>query len=802
MRVPLSWLSEYVDISGLPVGELVERLTLAGLEVEGLRDLPPLEGVVVGRVLSVSPHPKADRLHVCQVDLGGEERTVVCGAPNLVAGALVPVALPGARLPGGKVREAEIRGVKSSGMILSQAELGLEEKSSGIWNLPEGPRVGEEFAPLIGAPDTILDLKIASNRPDLLGIYGIAREVAAIFHLELGELELSFPEEGPEAEDLARVEIEVPEDCPRYIARVILGVPWRESPLWLAARLAKAGMRPLSLMVDVTNYVMLELGHPLHAFDYDRLPGGRIGVRRARPGETIRTLDGVERTLSPEVLLITDGVRPIAVAGVMGGEDTEVSQTTDRVLLESACFAPARIRRSSRALGLRTEASHRFERGLAPQSAEVASRRVCALLSQLAPVQIAKGAVDAYPRPARPKTLSLRKARVKEVLGVEVPEDEITRDLAAIGVELLDRGDRWEGVIPPWRGDLEREIDLIEEVARLYGYDRIPALAPAVPLRAGDKDAREEFCDRVRRIMAALGLSEVYSFGLVPAKEAEVLLKNPQAQGQEGLRTSLLPGLLAAVRENLEAQNPGVALFEVGRTFHLRDGKVEEEDRLGVILAGRPPTPLSGKGEYTPVDLKGILEGLLSALRAEGVSLGEIEDGRLHPYRRAGIYIVTRDALRVTSNDSLPHPSPVTRHPSRKLIGWLGELSRELTADLPGEHRVLALELSLTELAQAVRSPEHRPLPRFPAAFRDLSLLAPEGLPEAQVREAILAEELVESCFLYDLYRGRGIPEGHRSLTYEVAFRHPERTLSSEEVDQAVARILARLEALGVRLRS
>ena len=797
MRVPLSWLSEYVDIADLPVEELAERLTLAGLEVEGMRELPPLEGVVVGRVLSISPHPKADRLHVCQVNLGGEERTVVCGAPNLVAGALVPVALPGAWLPGGEVREAEIRGVKSSGMILSAAELGLEEKSSGIWNLPAGPRVGEEFAPLIGAPDTVLDLKIASNRPDLLGIYGIAREVAAIFRRELGGLDLSFPEEGPPAEELARVEIEVPEDCPRYIARVILEVPWRESPVWLAARLFKAGMKPLSLMVGVTNYVMLELGHPLHAFDLDRLEG-RIGVRRARPGETIRTLDGVERLLSPEVLLITDGERPVAVAGVMGGEDTEVSQSTERVLLESACFAPARIRRSSRALGLRTEASHRFERGLAPQSAEVASRRVCALLAGLAPVQVARGAVDAYPRPSRPRKLALRKARVAEVLGVEVPKEQVVRDLAAIGVELQDRGDRWEAAIPSWRGDLAREIDLIEEVARLYGYDRIPSRAPTVPLRAGGKDAREEFCDRVRRIMAGLGLAEVYSFGLVPKEEAEVLLRNPQAQGQEGLRTSLLSGLLAAVRENLEVQNPGVALFEVGRTFHLRGGKVVEEDRLGVALAGRPTTPMAGKREYTPADLKGILDGLLSALRVEGVSLGEIDEPRLHPYRRAGIYLIE---WQVESPKSQT-PSPVTRHASRVLIGWLGELSGELTRDLPGERRVLALELSLTELARAVRPPEHQPLPRFPAAFRDLSLLAPEDLPEIQVREAILADELVESCFLYDLYRGKGIPEGYRSLTYEVAFRRPEGTLSSEEVDQAAARILARLERLGVRLRT
>lgn len=785
MRVPLRWLAEYVDISGIDLEELVERLTLAGLEVEEAREIEPVEGVVVGKVLSISPHPKADRLSVCQVDAGGEVRQVVCGAPNLVEGALVPLALPGARLPVGEVKEAEIRGVSSSGMILSQAELGLEEKSAGIWNLPPGPDVGQEFPPLVELPDTVLDLKITSNRPDLLSVYGVAREVAALFRRNLNELALDFPEQGPPAEELASIEIETPEDCPRYVARVLLDVPWANSPAWLAARLLKAGMRPLSLAVDTTNYVMLELGHPLHAFDLDRLPGGRIGVRRARPGERIRTLDGVDRELSPEVLLITDGKRPIAVAGVMGGEDTEVSEKTRRILLESACFAPARIRRSSRALGLRTEASHRFERGLSPDSAEIASRRACALFTHLAPVQVARGAVDAYPLPRVPRRVSLLKARVAEVLGVEVPPEEVERDLSAIGLSLADRGDRWEADIPHWRGDLTREIDLVEEVARLYGYDRIPSRPPVVPVRAGEKDRREAFCDRVRGIMASLGLSETYSFGLVPAAEAEVLLKNPQARGQEGLRKSLLPGLLAAVRENLEAQNPGVALFEVGRVFHLSAGEVVEEDRLGVALAGRSPVPLSGKAEYSPGDLKGILEALLSALRVEGVTLGEIEDERLHPYRRAGIYL-----------------PPAREDGARELIGWLGELAQGLTRDLPGGRRVLALEVSLSALARATRPPEHRPLPRFPAARRDLSLIAPEGLPEARVREAILTDELVESCFLYDLYRGKGIPEGHVSLTYEVAFRRPEGTLASEEVEGAVQRILERLEPLGVRLRS
>lgn len=805
MRVPLRWLAEYVDISGIEAGELAQRLTLAGLEVEGVETFGPVEGVVVGRVLEVTPHPNADRLSVCQVDAGDGVRTVVCGAPNLARGALVPLALPGGRVPAGEVKETRIRGVKSEGMILSQAELGLEERSGGIWNLPQGPKVGEDLAPMIESPDTILSLKITSNRPDLLGIYGVAREVAALCGRKLKELRLDYPEEGPAAEEFAQVVIETPEDCPRYVARVILGLHHAPSPVWLAARLSKAGMRALSLVVDATNYVMLELGHPLHAFDYDRLHGGRIGVRRARPGERIRTLDGVERVLSPEVLLITDGDRPVAVAGVMGGEDTEVSETTRRVLLEAACFSPARIRRAARALGLSTEASLRFERGVSPESAEVASRRTCALLSKLAPVVIAKGAVDAYPRPARPHIVHLRKGRVKEVLGIEVPEGEIVSGLAALGLVLEDKGARWEARIPPWRGDLTREIDLIEEVARLYGYDRIPSRAPVVPLRAGEKDPREAFCDRVRRLMAALGLTEIYSLGLVPKDEAEVVLRNPQATGQEGLRASLLPGLLSAVQENLEAQATGVALFEVGRTFHLREGKVVEEDRLGVALAGRPPIPLSGKAEYSPADLKGILDALLSALRVEGVTLGGVEDDRLHPYRRAGIYLAGAQVESSKSQDSSPithHDSRITHHGSRVLIGWLGELAPELCRDLPGERRVLVMELLLAPLAEATQAPHYRPLPRFPAARRDLSLLAPLALEEAKLRGTIMTEPLVESCFLYDLYQGKGIPKGYRSLTYELSFRHPARTLASEEVDEAISRILSRLEALGVRLRS
>lgn len=776
MRASLNWLSEYTDLPEIPVEALAERLTLAGLEVERI-EAQVAEAVVVARVESVEPHPKTDALSVCQVETGSGTNTVVCGADNVVAGGLVPLALPGARLSSKTISVATLRGVKSEGMILSRQELGLEAKSPGIWNLPDGLSVGTDLAPLVGLPDTVLSLKITSNRPDLLGVVGIAREISALYRTTLREPDLSFPEADPPVVTFTSVQITDSTDCLRYVARLIHGVRGRPSPLAIEARILKAGMRPLSLVVDITNYVLLELGHPLHAFDHARLAENRIIVRRAKPGEKIRTLDGVERDLSPEVLVIADATRPVAIAGVMGGAEPEVGPHTQVVLLEAAAFSPVRVRRSARAVGVRTEASLRFERGLSPEMADVASRRCCALLAQHA-ATIARGAVDAYPSPPPTRTVSLRKERIVRVLGIELPPAAVVDGLSRLGLSLRDRGKTWETAVPPFRQDLGREIDLIEEVARLYGYDRIQSLPPRAEPRIGTKNATEAFADRVREILAALGLIEAYTPGLVPAKEAQVQLRNPLSLGWDGLRPSLLPGLLAAVKGNLEAQAPGVALFEVGRVFLQQEGEAVEEDRVGIALAGRPPIPLSGKGEYSPADLKGLLGALLDALRVPEVSLGPSTDDRLHPARRASISVKGRP------------------------IGWLGELSPALSADLPGIRRVLALELALSPLREAARSVEHRPIPRSPASKRDLSVLAPQDAPEGSLREAILAEPLVENAFLYDLYQGEGVPAGYVSLTYEVVFRDPEQTLASERVEEAVQRILGSLALLGANIRT
>ncbi len=777
MKVSLRWLAEYVELPEVTPDELAERLTLAGIEVEEQVDLSA-QGVVVARVAGIEPHPRASHLHLCHLEFGTGTATVVCGAENVVAGGLVPYAPPGAKIGSTPVEVATIRGVKSPGMILSRQELGLEAKSPGIWNLPPDLPLGADLAELLELPDTLFGLKITSNRPDLLGVYGLAREISALYSTALRELDLAFPEAGSRADALAAVEIESGDDCPRYVARVFQNVAHQPAPLRVEARLLKAGMRPLSLVVDLTNYVMLELGHPLHAFDHTKLAEGRIVVRRARPGERLRTLDGVDRELSPEVLVIADAERPVALAGIMGGEDTEVTAATKTVLLESACFSPVRVRRSARAVGVRTEASLRFERGLSPETAELASRRLAHLLVRHAPqVRIAQGAVDVYPRRWVPVTVSLRKARVKTVLGVDVPAAEVEQGLRRLGLELADRGGHWDVRVPPFRGDLTREIDLIEEIARLYGYDRIPPLPPAMPPRVGSKEPNEAFADRVRHILVGLGLAEAYTMPLVPEEEAEVLLRNPMAEGQEGLRKSLMPGLLRAAEENLRAQAPGVALFEVGRVFTGDNAAVSEEDHVAVVLVGRPPWPLSGKGEYGPQDLKGLLEALMEALRIE-IRLGPCAHPDLHPGRRAAIWVDTNVA------------------------GWLGEVAVErLHGKLEGR-RVLFFELSLPVLRQEARPSTYRPLPRYPASKRDLSLLVPVDVPQDEVLAGIRAEPLVESAFLYDLYQGAGLPPNMLSLTYEVVFRHPERTLASEEVEQAVQGILARLKPLGVTLRS
>lgn len=802
MRVPYRWLTEFVSV---PVeyefaSELAERLTLAGLEVAAIERVGKPEGIVVGKILTVNPHPNADRLKVCEISLGRETVRVVSGAPNLAEGALVPVVRAGGRLPNGQAVEAAVfRGEKSDGMICSRAELGLEEKSPGVWVLePElGCQIGQDFAQYLEFDDFILVLETKSNRPDALSVLGVAREVSALYDLDLRKLDTAVHESAEKIESLATVEIEDAQGCPRYAARIFSDVRWGPSPLKIQHRLAKGGLRPISNIVDATNYVLLELGHPTHAFDYARLEGHKIIVRRARPGEKIVTLDGVERALSPTDLVIADARKPVAVAGVMGGAASEVSEKTERVLLESAYFDPISVRRTSKSLGLRTEASHRFERDMDPEIPITALDRVGTLLQQWGRCSVIQGVIDVRPRKIERRATVLRAARIEKILGIPIPAERAEKILERLEFSVEREGaDRWRVGIPSFRREVEREIDLIEEIGRIYGYDKIPAQRPALPLVAGRRERVEELKDRIRKILTGLGVSEAVNFGFVSREDVEIFgdddavvrVRNPMSDESYALRPRLWPGLVHNVQHNAYQQVDGVKLFEVGKVFH-RDGRdgVRERLALGVVVAGRALVPLQGREQfYNFYDLKGIAEALLFELGFKNFVFEPSAERALHPTRQAF----------VTAKDDV--------------LGILGELHPDIARryDLPW--RVYLFEMNLEEIYQRLQTLttpvwseiQQKVTPKYPASRRDLSLLVAEDVPEAQVRRILESERRVERVFLYDLYRGSQVPQGMKSLTYEITFRDWTKTLSDDEVNEMVARLEARLKAeLGVQIR-
>ena len=801
MRVPYRWLTEFVSVphDHKFVQELAERLTLAGLEVASVERVGKPEGIIVGKILTIAPHPNADRLKICEVSLGRETVKLVSGAPNLTEGALVPVIRAGGRLPDGTIVEAVVfRGERSHGMICSRAELGLEEKSPGVWIVePElGCQIGHDFTEYLEFDDFVLVLETKSNRPDALSVLGVAREISALYDLDLRKPDTTVRESTEKIESLASVEIEDAQGCPRYAARLFGDLRWGPAPLKIQHRLAKGGVRPISNIVDATNYVLLELGHPTHAFDYDRLEEHKIIVRRARPSEKIVTLDGVERALRATDLVIADARKPVAVAGVMGGAESEVSEKTQRVLLESAYFDPISVRRTSKSLGLRTEASHRFERDMDPEILITALDRVGALLQQWGSCSVMRGAIDIYPKKIERRSAVLRAARIEKILGIPITAEHAEKILQRLEFSLeRERADRWRVGIPSFRREVEREIDLIEEIGRIYGYDKIPAQRPALPLVAGRRERVEELKDRIRRILTSLGVSEAVNFGFVAQEELEVFgqrddlvrVRNPMSDEFYALRASLWPGLVRNLQHNAYQQVDGVRLFEVGKVFQREERTVRERLAVGVIIAGRALVPLQGREQlYDFYDLKGIAESLLFELGFKNFSFEPSTERILHP---------TRQALLKAKED---------------VLGILGELHPDIARHYDLPWRVYLFEMNLEEIYQRLQTLtmpnwseiQQKVTPKYPASRRDLSLLVSEDVPEAQVRRILEGERRVERVFLYDLYRGSQIPQGMKSLTYEITFRDWTKTLSDEEVNEMVARIEARLkEELGVQIR-
>jgi phenylalanyl-tRNA synthetase beta chain len=791
MRISYKWLSEYVDLP--PVEELARRLTAVGLEVEAVeRTGANLGGVIAARIVASERHPNAEKLSVTRVDAGGgEPLQVVCGAKNYQVGDVVPLATVGASLPGGqKIERAKLRGVESSGMLCSAKELGIDADASGLLLLPREVAPGTPIAKALDLEDALLEVNVTPNRPDALSHLGIAREVAAFANRELRPPRPRLAEGGGPAADAVRVRIEAPERCHRYAARVIEGVKIGPSPSWLARRLESCGVRSISNVVDATNLVLLELGHPLHAFDLDRVAGHEIVVRTARPGERITTLDGKERALDPEDLLIGDRDRGSALAGVMGGGDSEISDGTSRVLLESAWFAPAGVRRTSKRHGLKTEASYRFERGADPGMVIPALDRCAALIAELAGGTVRAGVVDANPRPFRPLEVLLRWARPAEVLGLPVSREDARAILGGLGFRELSADDdaaRFE--VPSFRQDVSIEEDLIEEIVRTRGYDAIPETLPRLASDTPALPQEAVAIARARDALEAAGFGEAVNFSFVAPQDLAALgraagapadgipLRNAISAELSVMRTSLVPSLLKNLALNLRQRVEDVRLYEIARSFHAQRARGDEPalERLQVagVLAGRRGalgwSEPAEKVDFN--DAKGAVERVLDALGVAGTSWVAKPAPWLHP----------RYAGEVRSADGA-------------VLGAAGELHPRAAAAFELPRGVLAFELDLAALLERARLvPRYREIPRFPAVLRDLAVVVDGAVQAGQVIAAVRAEPLLEEATLFDVYAGAPIAAGKKSLALALRYRAPDRTLTDAEVDAAHARIVERL---------
>jgi phenylalanyl-tRNA synthetase beta chain len=812
MRVSLNWLKELVDID-LTAEELGKILTIAGFEVEAIEDLRTFaDGVVIGKVLQKERHPNADKLSVCQVDVGGDALlNIVCGASNVRANIFVPVATLGTYLPAIdlKMRRTKLRGVSSEGMICSLTELGLEKESDGIYIFSrDNLKPGEDVRPLLGLDDVILDLATTANRADALSMVGIAREVAALTSaaLKLPEIpQITIPE------NLQSLKIEVQDfqACPGYIGTVIEGVKLAPSPHWLKWRLQAAGVRPINNVVDITNYVLLEWGQPLHAFDREKLQqvagsdSLTIGVRFAEAGEKLTTLDGQNRELNPQNLLITANNQPVALAGVMGGEETEVSDRTTDIVLESALFNSVTIRRSARSQNLRSEASTRYERGVNQVELDLAVARAIALFQELAGgTAVAQTFADARPDFGSRGSIELRLKRIHQVLGQvkqenaigEIEAQEVERILTALGCQLElipEKEHTWKVTVPSYRyRDLEREIDLIEEVARLYGYDRFCDTLPA-KTEAGYLSFDYQSKNKLRALLRGVGLTEVVHYSLVKPTGKEITLANPLFAEYSALRTDLIAGLIDAFEYNQSQGNGSLNAFEIGRIFGNSEAGYQEADAVAGIMGGDfyPQGSWTRGGKPAPMSwyqAKGILESLFQSLGLTIEYRSDSEDQRLHPRRTASLWL------------------------DEKRLGIFGQLHPQLRQqrDFPNEVYIFQLDFNtlLTALNQEeITTPKFQVYSAYPATARDLAFFAPNSLSVAEITQVInrAGGKLLEKVELFDEYKGQNVPEGERSLAFSLTYRTSDRTLTDEDVEPVHQKIRDTLvKEFAVTLRS
>jgi phenylalanyl-tRNA synthetase beta chain len=792
MRIPLSWLQDYINLDGLSPRELGDRLTFSGLEIEGIETIgSDYKGVVAAEVLSLRPHPNAEKLRLVTVARGeGGPLEVVCGAPNVVVGMKVALATVGAKLPNGmEIKPAKIRGVASIGMLCAEDELGLSDNHDGLMALPAEAVAGTPLSAILGPPETVLVAEVTPNRPDCLSLLGIARELGALLGRPVKRPSLEAPETGAPAAGRIGVAIEDAELCPRYIARLLTDVKVGDSPEWMKKRLQLAGIRAISNVVDITNYVMLECGHPLHAFDLRHVRGERIVVRPAREGEVMKTLDGVERKLTTRMLVICDAERPLALAGIMGGEESGIAGDTAAVLLESAYFKPEGIRRTSKTLGLSSESAYRFERGADVVGAEWAGRRAAALMAAHAGAVIARGEVDAFPAPPAKKQVSLRFARARALLGIPLEASVMTGIFRALELGIArEDADTVTVDVPPFRVDLLQEADLIEEVVRIHGLDKIPAVAPSarrVP-DVSDQPVRARL--EISRQLAGLGLSEIMNYTLTSDKllnlfdpdgaASRVKLPNPISSDQVILRPSLIPQLMETLGRNRSRQRANAALFEAGRVFTLgAGGAFEERDRVALGLMGRCGPDVPGqKGapreDESFVWLKGILENLCASLRVPARCVGgmRLSNPVFEPRELSWAEPGTGAAVLVNGVE----------------CGTAGLLKTAIAREWRIGEPVALAELDAGVLSAHVFDvPRYRPLPAYPSVDRDVALIVAEGVRHEDILNVMVRHAPAElrQVRLFDIYRGEHVPAGRKSMAYTLTYQSDGKTLTDEEAN-------------------
>jgi phenylalanyl-tRNA synthetase beta chain len=806
VKLPLKWLREFVNIDA-SVEEISRRLSVAGLEVENIERLTPsFEGVTIARVLDVQKHPNADRLNLCQVDTGAEKLSIVCGAPNVQAGMTAALARVGAKL--GKeppLQAAIIRGVRSEGMLCSERELGLSTEHAGILSLPLDAPLGAPLADFLGLDESVFDIAVLANRGDCLSILGLAREVAALFDLRLTllrlkSLKIDRREGAPGAARAFEVEMAAPDLCPRYAALKMTGIKIGPSPSWMKRRLELCGTRSINNVVDATNYVMLELGQPLHAFDLGKISGGKIVVRRAGGDHEFVTLDNEQRVLAPDDLLICDAEKPLAIAGIMGGQNSEVSDATTTILLESAYFEPMTVARTARRLGLRSEASYRFERGIDRMAQVAALFHVADLLRQIASARDDGPVIDREVRPSPPREITLDPKKLAMLLGVEIPAPEIRRRLISLGatVKKSAQGKNLLSVTPPpYRSDLNEPADLAEEVARLTGLEDIPAELPARQFAYAPPNQEREFFRGAREIVQGAGFTEMDTLAFATIADNDkfagiatgdpIRVQNPLSEELRQMRRSLVPALIEALRFNLNRQAPNFHAFEIAKVYSLENGGPVERVALGALSYGDYAMAEVGKPAIKAsfFTMKGVLEVFLGALgigqRVSYVPPGD-ELRFLHPGRAAKV--VLDDAV----------------------IGYLGEMHpREAMERDLGEPCVVC-ELDLEKLKAYGFTPRRtvEPPPRFPAIGRDLALVIEREFPAAAIVQTIreLSSDLLEDVTVFDVYEGQSIAAGKKSIALALRYRAKDRTLTDEEVNRVhTALVEAARTRLGAELR-